>query len=216
MVDGFDHLGIFITFVSKPLAHVCPVLLFHMGVIVLFVGAVEAQVHRYRTVEKVVPKVEGEEFRAVVHIEATQGERQCFLHFLAPVDYFLRAFVPDCAVLGPLAVNVCKCGAPDKITSQRVATMSNGIGFQVTRLVNVIIACSDGNQMPESGSSRTRSTKPLACKRVFFRSRSMVARLMARRYFCFDVSPIKSNFSSLSIIMSGPPLPLFPFRLGLI
>ena len=89
--------------------------------------------------------MEGQEFGAVVHVEALQLKSQPLLQIFDLGQDVGRPLVPDGAVLGPLAENVGKGEAPDETAGHGGAAVGNRVGLQEARPVNVPIVGSNGN-----------------------------------------------------------------------
>ena len=129
IVDRRRQLRVFQAFPAQQRAHVRPVLLFDLGVVILVIrpGAGEGD-RRFAPGEIVQPRIV-EELRTVVAVKACAGEGG--LPFQVG-DLFLdarRAFVPDGPQLGPTAENVRQDEAPDKIPGQRAAAVRHRVGF---------------------------------------------------------------------------------------
>lgn len=73
--QGYD-LGLVESCIAQPLSHLSPVLLLHMGVIVLVVSPASGKLDRLFSLGEMPQQVVIEEFGAVIAIEAQQGEGQ--------------------------------------------------------------------------------------------------------------------------------------------
>jgi len=144
LVEQRAQLGLLQALITQQLAHVSSVFLFHMRLVVFPVRPAAGQRNRAGPIQQVTPEVAGEELRAVVHVKAQQFKGQVGFQLFDLLEHAVGAFVPNGAVLGPLAENVCKGQAPDEVPRRRVAAVGDGVGLQETGPVHVVIVRADG------------------------------------------------------------------------
>src|SRR5690606_31184710 len=80
-VDERTQVRVFKPVISEQLSHMTPVFLFHMSMVVLFVGSGPGEADRAWPLLKIAYQVPVEELAAIVAIEAQQIERQGGLDF---------------------------------------------------------------------------------------------------------------------------------------
>lgn len=150
LVHQGDQFGVFKAIVTEELAHVGPVLLFDVGVVVLAVGPTASEGHRSPLpTRQVAVAWPVEELAAVVSVKAFQGEGDFGFDVLEVVANGLAALVPDRPQFGPAAIKVCKGEGINKVASRRVTAMSDGVGLDVTGRGGVRGTTAGGNAMTQ-------------------------------------------------------------------
>ncbi len=107
-----------------------PVFLFHMGVVIFVVGPAASKLDRTVSLCKMFQEVMIQEFRAIIRIEAKQGERErCFDLF----DLFEDGgfpFSPNGSLFRPAGSNVDTVNGVSEHSGEGLAAMGNGVGFE--------------------------------------------------------------------------------------
>jgi len=113
--------------------------------------------------------MKGQELRTIIHIEALQLKGQVSFEIFELSQHVGGSFVPDGAVLSPLAENVRKRYAPDETARHGCATVRDGVGLQESRTINVPIVCANGDLNLEEPTwpSATETFAWVACSRFF-------------------------------------------------
>ena len=148
-----DQSGMFEAIVTEDLAHMGPVLLLDVGVVILAIGPAAGKGYLAPwPAGEVLIKRPVEELAAVVGVEAFQSKRCLVLDVPQVVQDGAGAFVPNRAQLGPAAVKVGKREGIDEIAGRGVATMRDGVGFDMTWRGGIRRTAAGGNAMAQEGA----------------------------------------------------------------
>src|SRR5580765_7416545 len=99
-----------------------------------------------------------EELAAVVTIKAQQLKRQGLLHLPRGLDNPFSPFVPNRSQTRPAAVNVGIRHTPDEVSFQALATVGDGVGFQISRPRHIPVVRPNGNMMLKQASGFSSAT----------------------------------------------------------
>lgn len=144
-VDRFDEVGIIESVVSEELSDTTPVFLFDVGVVVFLVGSRSGEFDFRFVVGEVSEEMIVEELGAVVTVEAFEGEGQALLDILDLLEDPGSAVVPGGPAFGPSGIDVGERQAPDKVTTQGVSAVGDGIGFHEAGLGDIPVVGADRN-----------------------------------------------------------------------
>lgn len=89
-----------------------------------------------------------EELRAIIDMEAFDGEGEFLLDVIDLFHHGISADVPGGSVFSPLGIKVGKGNTPDKVAQHGFTAMSDGISFQVSGLSWFPVIRSDCNFIP--------------------------------------------------------------------
>ncbi len=140
VVEEFHQPGIVEALRAEPLAHVCPVLLFDMGVVILVIGPRARDLHGALAVLEVVDQMPVQELAAIITIEAPQQEGQSRLDGDELSQDVGLAFAPDRALLRPAGGEIGRVDGVDELAAHRGAAVRDRIGFQEAgpRLISLV------------------------------------------------------------------------------
>ena len=102
-----------------------------------------------------------EELGSVVTIEALEFKGQVGFYVFDLFDDTGGTIVPCGPTFSPSGVDIGESEAPDEITGQRVAAVSNGIGLDEAWPGNVPVVSADGNLIAQQ-ATRFSATEALA------------------------------------------------------
>lgn len=138
--------------VSKPLPDMGPVLLFHMGVIVLVVWSASSKLHGSVSLVEVSDKMPIEELRAVVAVKAKQGERQGVFDILDLLKDFLFPFSPDCSLFSPTGGNIDGVDGIGELAQEAFSAVGDGIGLEESWFCLIPLVGLNGDLFFEEGA----------------------------------------------------------------
>lgn len=129
-----------------------PVFLFYVSVIIFVVGSASGELDGLFSLGKMSEQVVIEELRAVVTIEAKQGEGQgCFdiLDLLQDISF---SFSPDGSLFGPAGGDIDAVDGIGEGAAEGFSAMGDGIGFEEAGSGLVPLVGLDGDVFSEKGS----------------------------------------------------------------
>ena len=149
LVDEGHQLGSLQPLVAQQLAHVRPVLLLAMGVVVFAVGAAAGEGHLRASPGEVFVQGPVEELAAVVAVEADHAEGHGSFECPDLGEDSVAGLVPEGAVLGPPAAELCKREGIDVIPGGGVVTMGDRVHLDVAQLRRVGRAGTGGDVLAQ-------------------------------------------------------------------
>ena len=109
VIEERDNSGIIQALVAEPLADVCPVLLFDMGVIIFVISTATGKMDGTFSFGKMSQEVVIEKLAAIVAIKAKQGEGQSRFDLFDLFEGIGFSFAPDGPLFGPaFPMNACR------------------------------------------------------------------------------------------------------------
>jgi len=130
VIEEGDDPGIIEALIAEPLADVCPVLLFDMGVIIFVVSTATGKIDGTFSSAKMSEEVIIEELATVVAIEAEQGEGQSLFDLFDLFEGTRFSFAPDSSLFGPAGGNIDAINGIGEHPVEGVAAMGDGVGFE--------------------------------------------------------------------------------------
>ena len=130
LVEQFHDAGLIEPLVADPLAHMSPVFLFDVGVVVFAVGAAAGEVYGVGAVYEVAQQVVVEELGAVVGIETKQGEWQGLFDIFDLFQDVTFSFTPDGPLFGPTGGDINTVKGISEHAGEGLSAMGDGIGFE--------------------------------------------------------------------------------------
>jgi hypothetical protein len=118
------------SFIAQPLSDMGPVLLLHMGVIVLVVGPASGELDGVFSVGKMTHEVVVEKLRAVIAIETQQGERKGLFNMVDLLEHPCLSFAPDGSLFRPSRGNIHAVNGIGEHASGGGAAVGHGIGLK--------------------------------------------------------------------------------------
>lgn len=129
IVHQRHEFRMFEAFVPKELAHMRPVLLLTVRVVVLAIGSAARPGQLHWPARQVFVQGPVEELTPIVGVEVLHRERHFGFELLQLFLDGLATLVPDGAVLRPTTEKLSKGEGINIITGRPVTAMSHGVGF---------------------------------------------------------------------------------------
>jgi len=163
VVHQLHEFGMFESVVAEELAHMGPVLLLDVGVVVFAVSATAGKRNAARMEMAVQRPVE--ELAAVVAVEALHGEGQRLFHVLVLGQNPGRALVSGRTVFRPAAGRIGHRQAVNEVSGGGVTAVGHRVGLQVPRLGGVGRATPQGHLVTQEGTRLGRAQAPAGMTR---------------------------------------------------
>jgi len=126
-----------------------PVLLLHVGIVVLAIGARASESNRVLAMLEQFDQMPVEELRSIVTVKPKQREGQGTLNVPdLPQDPRLP-FAPESPLFGPTGGNIDRIEGVDELSGHRIAAVGNRVGFQEAGPGLVPLAALDGDLVLE-------------------------------------------------------------------
>lgn len=135
-----------------------PVFLFDVSVIIFVIGTASGELDGLFSLGKMFEEVVIEEFRAVVTIEAQQGERQAGFNIFDLLQDICFSFSPDGTLFGPAGGDIDAVQGIGEGAREGFTAMGNGIGFEKAGAGLVPLVGLDGDVFSQEGTWLGRGT----------------------------------------------------------
>ena len=116
--------------IAEPLADVCPVLLFDMGVIIFVISAATGEMDGAFSFGKMSEEVIVEKLAAIIAIEAKQGEGQSLFDLFDLFEGIGFSFSPDGPLFGPAGGDIDAINGIGEDPGEGISAMGDGVGFE--------------------------------------------------------------------------------------
>ncbi len=113
VIEERDHIGMIESLIAWPLAHMGPVLLFDVGVVIFVISPAAGKLNGVFSLGKMSEEVMIEGFGSVITIEAQQGEGKRFFDLLDLFENFRFSLSPDSSWFTPAGGDI---DAADRIS----------------------------------------------------------------------------------------------------
>jgi len=147
--------------IAEPLSDMGPVLLLHMGVIVLVVGPASGELDRVSSVGKVTQEMVVEKLRAVITIESPQGKGERLFNMMDLLKHPCLSFAPDGPLLTPSRGDIHAVNGIGEHTSEGRTAVGHGIGLQEPGAILIPLVGVDGYALSQEGSWFSGGPAPL-------------------------------------------------------
>ena len=152
MVEQGDHTGVIESFIAEPLAHMGPVFLFDVGVIVLVIGSASGELDGTFSLGKVSHEVVIEKLRSVIAVKPEQTEGQRLLDMVDLFEHTGLSLSPDRSLFAPAGSDIHTVDGVGEHPRHGLAAVGHGIGFEKTGVRLVPLVGVDGDMFSQQGS----------------------------------------------------------------
>ena len=162
LIEEHNDPRIIKSFIAEPLSDMSPVLLLHMGVIVLVVGPASGELDGVFSVGKMTQEVVVEKLRAVVTIESQQRKRKRPFNMMDLLKHPCLSFTPHGPLLTPSGGDIHAVDGIGEHTSGGGTAVGHGIGLKESGAGLIPLRGVDGYVLSQERSWFGGSTAPLA------------------------------------------------------